>query len=455
MGINETQIGTGLRPERPSTVINGRYRIERLLGGGGCGVVYAGRHEVLGKPVAIKMLRPELVDDGMQVQRFFREAKLAATLHHENIVDITDFGTDAATGAPYLVMEMLRGRTLMAAVRDDGPLQWERVVTILLQLTRALACAHAQGIIHRDVKPHNVMLAEPTGRDELVKLCDFGLSRLRNGDDRITTTGDFVGTPAYMAPEQIRGAAQDERCDLYAVGVTAYEMLTGALPYASTEPVALIAEILGDTRVPLRERLTSEIPAELITLIEQCLATAPDERPASALAVEQELLAISMEHAPEIAVRTGPFVLSARRPRRARWIAAGASVVVLAACVAIWVSQRGTDLAVTMDPPRQAVTAPIAQPTGGPTVTPITEAPSVATAPVATPAASRHRPPSGAPHKTTESKPPSHSTEEASSTKPTLVTQSPVETAGTPEGSGSDAAAHNTDVIIGDPFQGK
>ena len=314
MGVTETKIGTGPKPRPPVAmqVINGRYRVERLIGGGGCGLVYAGRHEILGKPVAIKMLRPELVRDVSQAQRFFREAKLAATLHHENIVDITDFGSEDATGVPYLVMELLRGRTLMAAVRDDGALPWQRAVTILLQLSRALACAHAQGVLHRDIKPHNVMLAEVSGRAEHVKLCDFGLSRLRSGDDRITSTGNFVGTPAYMAPEQIRGGDQDERCDIYALGVTAYEMLTGSLPYKASEPVALVAEIIGDKRVPLRERLTGEAPDALIALVDRCLASDPKDRPASALDIERELLAISQQRGPAIADLKGHVVGSYR-----------------------------------------------------------------------------------------------------------------------------------------------
>ncbi len=153
-------------------------------------------------------------------------------MHHENIVDITDFG-DETSDSPYLVMELLRGRTLMSVVRDAGLLPWQRVVSILIQLSRALACAHGQGVIHRDLKPHNIMLEDSSGRVDRVKLCDFGLSRLCNGTDRITATGHFVGTPAYMAPEQIRGTAQDARCDLYALGVTGFEMLTGALPYAA------------------------------------------------------------------------------------------------------------------------------------------------------------------------------------------------------------------------------
>ena len=189
MTATETQHGTGLQVERLPGLpvsIGGRYRVERMLGAGGCGVVYAGRHDTLGKPVAIKVLRPEIARDPVQAQRFAREARLAATLHHENIVDITDFGVDIATGAPYLVMELLRGQTLMAVLRSAGVLPWQRVVAVLVQLARAISCAHDRGVLHRDIKPHNVVLIEHSGRVDHVKLCDFGLSRLFNGDDRIT-----------------------------------------------------------------------------------------------------------------------------------------------------------------------------------------------------------------------------------------------------------------------------
>ncbi|MBA3498798.1 MAG: serine/threonine protein kinase [Myxococcota bacterium] len=285
-----TAIGTGLvqRAAAPTSV--GQYRIERTLGSGGFGVVYAAKHDMLGKPVAIKMLRHELVADTQQSQRFLREARIAAGLSHENIVDITDFGTDEKSGAPYLVMELLRGRTL-SSLCAMGPLPWARAVNILLQLARALVCAHADGVLHRDLKPHNIMLESSSGRVDLVKLCDFGVSRVLDGGDRITNTGTFVGTPAYMAPEQINGDTQDARTDLYAFGVTAYEMLTGHLPYRSTSGVALVSEILGGTRSALA--FPPDVPEPLARLVARCLAHDPALRPSGALELEGELLAIS------------------------------------------------------------------------------------------------------------------------------------------------------------------
>jgi serine/threonine protein kinase len=286
-----TAIGTGLvqRPSaNPSSI--GQYRIEHTIGSGGFGVVYAAKHDVLGKPVAIKMLRHELLADTQQSQRFLREARIAAGLSHENIVGITDFGTDEKSGAPYFVMELLRGRTLKSLC-TMGPLPWARAVNILLQLARALVCAHSDGVLHRDLKPHNIMLESSSGRVDLVKLCDFGVSRLLDGGDRITNTGTFVGTPAYMAPEQINGDTQDARTDLYAFGVTAYEMLAGHLPYRSTSAVALVSEILGGTQSALA--FPPDVPEPLVRLVTRCLTHDPALRPSSALELEGELLAIS------------------------------------------------------------------------------------------------------------------------------------------------------------------
>jgi serine/threonine protein kinase len=260
------------------SLVSTRYRVESLIGGGGCGVVYRARRD--GMPVAIKVLRPELVRSSSQSLRFFREARLAATLHHDNIVDITDFGNDESSGAPYLVMELLGGRTLAAELREHGALPWKRVASLLHQIARALVCAHGQGVIHRDLAPHNIMLeGEPAVR---VKVCDFGLSRLRNGDS-------FVGTPAYMAPEQIRDGDQDERCDLYALGVLGFEMLTGTLPYRASSPVALVSEILGGGHIDVRDRLGDDVPDALVMVIERCLTHEPSGRPASAIEVESAL----------------------------------------------------------------------------------------------------------------------------------------------------------------------
>jgi serine/threonine-protein kinase len=271
--------------------IGGRYVVEGLLGSGGYALVFAATHQLLGKPVALKIPRADGQGDDVLVQRFLREARLASQLAHENIVGISDFGHDDQLGVPFLVMERLWGRTLQEVVRNDGPLPWRRALPILLQLARALGAAHAQKILHRDLKPQNIFLVDASGRRDLVKLCDFGLSRLLNDGEHLTATGAFLGTPAYMAPEQIRGqSVQDERIDLHAFGVTAYELLSGRLPREGRSPVAQIAAILNDQPLPLGgEAGGPEVPAGLAGLIMRCLATRPEERPASATEIEEAL----------------------------------------------------------------------------------------------------------------------------------------------------------------------
>jgi serine/threonine protein kinase len=271
--------------------IGGRYQIEERLGAGGLALVFGARHQILGKQVAIKILRDAAAADPAHAERFLREARLASQLHHENIIDISDFGRDEALGVLYLVMERLRGETLAAALERARRLPWQRAVPILIQLCRALAAAHTDGVLHRDLNPRNVFLVRSSLQSDLVKLCDFGLSRLSSGEDRITTEGTFVGTPAYMAPEQIRGDAdQDLRVDLYALGTTAYELLTGQLPYEAPNAVALVTRKLGQAPIPLGERAPElQLPAELEAILMRCLALDPAARPASAGEVEAAL----------------------------------------------------------------------------------------------------------------------------------------------------------------------
>ncbi len=272
-----------------------RYRVEETLGAGGMALVFGGRHEVLGKAVAVKLLRSELAADADQCQRFLREGRLASQLTHENIVSVIDFGHDHALGMPYLVMDRLRGPTLADVMRRDGRMGSERALPILVQLARALVAAHEQGVIHRDLTPKNVVLEESSGRRDVLKLCDFGVSRAIGGDDRLTTTGQMIGTPAYMAPEQLRGDPdQNERVDIYALGALAYEMLTGELPHHAPTAAAMIAAKLRDAVEPISARFpTLELPSGLESTILRCLAMDANERP-SALDVSTVLTRISL-----------------------------------------------------------------------------------------------------------------------------------------------------------------
>ncbi|UJR79723.1 serine/threonine-protein kinase [Sandaracinus amylolyticus] len=275
-------------------VLGERYRVEERLGAGGMAFVFGGRHLVLGKRVALKVLRPEL-GGPEHAQRFLREARLASQLHHENIVAVTDFGHDGALDLHFLAMDRIAGVSLADTLKSEGALPWSRAVPILVQVARALMAAHDHGVVHRDLTPRNLMLSHSSGRRDVVKLCDFGLSRTIVGDDRLTSTGQMIGTPAYMSPEQLRGeVSQDGAIDVYALGTIAYEMLSGSLPFASPTPVAMIAAKLRDRATPLGTR--SRVPRELDALVLRCLDHDPHARP-SASEIEAALSSLSLHTA--------------------------------------------------------------------------------------------------------------------------------------------------------------
>ena len=213
---------------RVGTILQQRYRILERLAAGGMGVVYRGERLELGRAVAIKFLHPWMAADGGFQRRFHIEAQAMSRLSHPCCVSVIDFGVEG--NAPFMVMDFVTGQTLRALVREGGPLPVKRALGIVRQVLAGLAHAHAQGIVHRDIKPDNIILTEAIGLGEQVHILDFGLARLR---DTVTglTTGLAVGTPGYMAPEQIRAGAVDARTDLYSVGVLLFELLTASRPF--------------------------------------------------------------------------------------------------------------------------------------------------------------------------------------------------------------------------------
>ncbi|MEM6954390.1 MAG: serine/threonine-protein kinase [Myxococcota bacterium] len=266
---------------REPFLLAGRYEVLRLIGAGGMAFVFEARHKTLGKQVAVKVLRS---DGQVDEKRFVREARLASQLEHENVVGTLDFGTEESLGLNYFVMELLRGRALHAVMREQGALPPKRVLPILSQLARALVAAHDKGIVHRDLTPKNVMLTESSGRRDVVKLCDFGVSRSLEGDTRITSTGQVLGTPAYMAPEQIHGEETiTSAADVYAFGTVAFEMLTGKLPVQGRSAVAVIANKLHAPPVRFAEHLAEDtLPAEVEAILSRCLRPEAGERPNAA-----------------------------------------------------------------------------------------------------------------------------------------------------------------------------
>lgn len=254
--------------------LENRYEIRAPLGKGGMGTVYRGWQLSVDREVAIKVVSPKLASDRNAVKRFLREARLASRLSHPNVVNVYDFGQ--AENVLYLVMELLRGRTLATELAHDARFTPKRAVTIAAQLCDALEAAHAQGIVHRDLKPGNVVILDaPLGRD-LIKVLDFGLAKslVQDSGSAVTNSDALLGTPLYMAPEQILGQDTDQRVDLYALGCILYEMLAGRPPHVDVAVSAVLSRHLGDTP----EALPAHVPPKLRQLVEQLLAKRPEDR---------------------------------------------------------------------------------------------------------------------------------------------------------------------------------
>ena len=270
----------GLRQEALEARKLGQYQLKERLGAGGMGEVYLAEHILLRRPCAIKLIRPDRAGDAQHLRRFEREVKATATLSHPNTVQVYDYG-HAEDGTFYYVLEYLPGLTLEQLVERHGPLPANRAIHFLRQVCGALSEAHAIGLIHRDIKPGNVMICERGGIQDVVKLLDFGLVLPPPGDaagDKLTQDGTITGTPAYLSPEQAGGQeAVDARSDIYSVGALAYFLLTGLPPFAGRTGMKLIAAHLYEVPEPL-SRHRPEVPADLEAVILRCLAKEPEKR---------------------------------------------------------------------------------------------------------------------------------------------------------------------------------
>jgi serine/threonine-protein kinase len=264
----------------------GEYRVDGLLGAGGMGKVYSATHPLIGKRAAIKVLHPALSVDPDAVERFVQEARAVNQIGHPNIVDIFAFGT-LPDGRCYFVMEQLRGESLATRI-DRAALPIEDVLSILDSIAIALEAAHRKGIVHRDLKPDNVFLADVEGGKPAVKLLDFGIAKLTHKDAgaKRTQTGNVMGTPAYISPEQARGEGVDHRTDLYAFGAVAYELLTNELVFPATNAADMLAQHLF-TPPPSVLTRRPDIDPELDALITSLLAKDMNERPTLESAREQ------------------------------------------------------------------------------------------------------------------------------------------------------------------------
>jgi serine/threonine-protein kinase len=340
------------------------FEILGRLGAGGMGVVYRGRDEVLDREVAVKLIRHEVADDDEARQRFLREARLAAAINHTGVATLHEAGeiepSDGAGTQLYLVSELVTGRSLEEMLRD-GPLENDLAVDLGVQLAEALAAAHALGIIHRDVKPSNLMVT-PDGR---LKVLDFGVAKRVGwieapGDDAETLTntalGAVVGTPAYMAPEQVAGGAVDARTDIHGAGCVLYRMLTGEHAFGTGSASEIMRRVVITPPKPLRS-LRAEVPAALAEVVEKALAKDPADRYQSA----GELANALREAASSTAVRRS--LAGARRRLPTRTIAAAAVVAVVVGAAVFW---WGREPALPFDERDWLLVADVVNETGDP-----------------------------------------------------------------------------------------
>ncbi|MEP3481166.1 MAG: serine/threonine-protein kinase [Fuerstiella sp.] len=263
----------------------GRYEIERMIGSGGMGVVLKGFDTELHRVVAIKVLKPHLAHSGAARRRFAREAKSAAAVVHEHVIPIHDVWTEDET--PYLVMQYVPGHSLQARVDQRGPLDAREVLRIARQAASGLSAAHAQGVVHRDVKPANILMEESVDR---VLISDFGLARTVD-DATLTRTGVVAGTPHYMSPEQATGQPIDQRSDLFSLGSVMYFMCTGRPPFRAEQALAILNRICNDEHRPV-EQVNSDVPPEVADVIDRLLAKKPADRFRDAEEVEHRLESI-------------------------------------------------------------------------------------------------------------------------------------------------------------------
>lgn len=286
----------------------GPYRLVRQLGSGGMGIVFEALDRETNELFAVKVMRPTLLSEAEAKLRFFREARAMAAVGHQRVVPVVRVGEES--GIPYIVMPLLRGETLETRLRRSSEFAVEEVIRIGTEVAEGLGAAHAQGLVHRDVKPANVFLEEP---DDSVRLLDLGIAREVTRDSLLTNSGIVVGTPWYMAPEQARGERPDPRADLFSLGCVLYHLATGERPFEAPTPLAVLGQ-LESHHPPRPCAVRPSVPVLLSNLIMELLAKRPDDRPASADEVARRLrritpdeVAATVAFVPVVAPPSDPF----------------------------------------------------------------------------------------------------------------------------------------------------
>ncbi len=289
------------QPEaRLGEIVDARYRLVEHLGTGGMASVYLAAHVQTGAQAAIKVLHPALMDNAEMSERFRREAHAARSIRHPNVVSVWDFGR-LPDGCHYMVLEYIPGEDLCMRLHREKPFAQVRAAKIALQVADALVTAHAAGVVHRDLKPDNIMLIERGGDTDFVKVVDFGIAKVAvQRGPALTTIGSVFGTPEYMAPEQARGVAVDQRTDLYTVGIVLYEMLVGRSPFAHEQFARVLIGQMSKAPPPL----PSSIDPELAALVMQLLAKDPADRPQTAAELVARLRAVLARLSPNHPVLT-------------------------------------------------------------------------------------------------------------------------------------------------------
>ncbi|HEV2915956.1 MAG TPA: serine/threonine-protein kinase [Pyrinomonadaceae bacterium] len=297
------------RPVDPllGLTLDGKYRLVERLGKGGMGTVYRATHLLIDRPVAIKVLNPHFVEDEEAQERFRREARAAGRLQHQNVAAVTDFGR-TEDGLVYIVMELLEGRSLRDVLAREAPLDAARAVSLMLQISAAVAAAHEAKVIHRDLKPGNIFVVQRKHAPPVVKVLDFGIAKLaadaieddEEHEQTLTKVGVMIGTPRYMSPEQCDGGKLTPASDVYSLGIILYEMLTGTTPFSGSTALAIAMKHSSETPRPPRE-FVSTIPPQLEDVVLHALEKQPGNRPSDAGAFRRELYAMAerlgLEHA--------------------------------------------------------------------------------------------------------------------------------------------------------------